>query len=315
MESGIIANAYGPRVLQINVGDTVDWTFMGFHTVTFLAGQAPPQFIVPGPGQGELTLGAAFFPLGGSAQSATFDGSAQISSGVPFLSMPPPEAAEGDAAAQQPPAPHYQVTFTRGGVYEYLCTVHPGMTGTIVVAEAGARLAETPAQARERGQAELRAILNGKIRDDVKAIRPATVSVNGTAIHTIAAGVGDGFGGSAFLFLPGDVTVKRGDVVSWALADPSEPHTITFTSGAPVPEDIEVRPPAEGQEGPPTFLFPASIAKPVGGTAYTGQGYLNSGLLFNGMAFSARIDAPPGKYEYYCLLHDPIMKGTITVTE
>jgi len=314
MEAGIVANAYGPRVMQINVGDTVDWTFMGFHTVTFLAGQAPPQFITPGPGQGELTLGPAFFPLGPSAESASFDGSAQVSSGVPFLTMPPPEDGQ-EGSAQMPPAPHYQVTFTKPGLYEYVCTVHPGMTGTVVVAPAGAGLAETPAQAKERGQAELRTLASGKIRSDVKAIQSATVSANGITTHSLTAGLGDGFGGSAFLFLPGNITVKRGDVVTWTLADAAEPHTITFTSGAPLPEEIEVHPPAEGQAAPPTFLFPANVANPVGGTTYTGQGYLNSGLLFDGMSFTVRIDAPAGTYEYYCLLHDPVMKGTITVTE
>jgi plastocyanin len=110
-------------------------------------------------------------------------------------------------------------------------------------------------------------------------------------------------------FLNGDITVRRGDTVVWAMADPFEEHTVTFTSGATPPAVAEPRPqPA----GPPALVVPADVAGPAGGDTYTGEGYVNSGILGPGATFALRFDAPPGTYEYLCLLHRE-MKAQITV--
>jgi plastocyanin len=93
-----------------------------------------------------------------------------------------------------------------------------------------------------------------------------------------------------------------------------EPHTVSFLSGEPAPQSIDPRPqPA----GPPLLVIPANVAQPQGGTTYTGQGFVNSGILgnFAGVgSFALRFDAPAGTYAYQCLIHSE-MKGTITVTE
>jgi plastocyanin len=116
---------------------------------------------------------------------------------------------------------------------------------------------------------------------------------------------------NALRFLPEQLTVRRGDTVAWSLADPTEIHTITFTSGAPAPELVEVRP---QPNGPPQLVIPAQVAGPAGGTTYTGSGYLNSGIKLAGTAFVLRIDAPAGTYQYVCVVH-PNMKGTLVVEE
>jgi len=71
-------------------------------------------------------------------------------------------------------------------------------------------------------------------------------------------------------------------------------------------------------DGTVLFAQRPDVFQPIGGTTYTGQGFLNSGQLFGGargrIAFVAEIDAPAGTYEYQCLIH-PDMKATITVTE
>jgi plastocyanin len=41
---------------------------------------------------------------------------------------------------------------------------------------------------------------------------------------------------------------------------------------------------------------------------------VSSGILGNGGAYVLRFDAPPGSYEYLCLIH-PTMRGRVTVTE
>src|SRR5579884_2751175 len=83
----IVAQAFGPDPLMIHVGDSVTfkWAVPDVpHTVTFNSGQPPLPDILPGPGQGELTLGPAFAPAGlpkPDATSATYDGTARLSSG------------------------------------------------------------------------------------------------------------------------------------------------------------------------------------------------------------------------------------------
>src|SRR5947208_14087271 len=46
-DNSIYANAFFPQALEIGVGDTVTWTFEGFHNVALLGGGAAPPFAVP----------------------------------------------------------------------------------------------------------------------------------------------------------------------------------------------------------------------------------------------------------------------------
>jgi plastocyanin len=61
-------------------------------------------------------------------------------------------------------------------------------------------------------------------------------------------------------------------------------------------------------------VIPPAVAGPVGDGTYAGQGLVNSGILGNGGAAFLRFDAPPGAYEYLCLIH-PTMRGRVTVTD
>jgi plastocyanin len=287
-----MAQGFFPSPVIIRAGDTVTWRWAQSpapHTVTFNANRPALADIVPGPGPGELMLGPATFPQGPQGQSAVFDGTVQASSGIP--------QQEGAA---------YSLRFTQPGLYGYVCALHPGMRGEVEVREAGAPLPETPAQARARGQATVDALV-AKMRDDAAAFRPASAG----GVHMAMAGLGDGFGASYIQFLPSEVTVRRGDTVVWAMPDPFEIHTVTFLSGAPPPGFIEPRP---QPSGPPQLVIPATVVGPAGGSTYTGQGAANSGILGNGHAFFLRFDAPPGSYEYVCLIH-PTMKSTVTVSE
>jgi plastocyanin len=127
--------------------------------------------------------------------------------------------------------------------------------------------------------------------------------------QVVVAGVGDGFGASVLAFVNGDRSVKRGDTVVWANADPFEIHTVTFPgAGAQPPEFIEPRPQAGG---PPALVIPANVAMPVGGDTFTGA-YANSGIVGVGGGYALRFDAAPGTYNYLCVIH-PWMTGTITV--
>ena len=289
----LMTQGFFPGPLIIRAGDTVTWKWadaLAPHSVTFLSGKPDLPLVVPGPGQGELTLGGAFFPAGlwASASSASFDGTALAHSGAP-----------------NDPTSTYSLTFTKPGTYGYVCEFHPGMRAEIIVREAGAPLPETPAQAKTRGQVTASALL-GKMKDDVAGYR----STDAGTLHTAVAGLGDGYGASLIQFAPQNLTVKRGDSVVWVMPDPFELHTITFTSGANPPALFEPRPQASGQ---PLLVIPANVAGPTGGGTYTGQGIVNAGILGNGGAFVLKFDAPPGTYNYVCLIH-PTMKASVTVT-
>lgn len=132
---------FGAEEVQVTAGESVTWTVLGFHTISFNAPQdATPPFIL-----GEDGLPAAnplaFAPQGGSAgappppegegpppdgppavtvvEGGQWDGNGFFSSGI-LPSFPP--ALLG-----------YEVTFTTPGTYTYACLVHPDMEGTINV--------------------------------------------------------------------------------------------------------------------------------------------------------------------------------------
>lgn len=124
-------------------------------------------------------------------------------------------------------------------------------------------------------------------------------------------------------FFPGDVTINAGDTIWFEFAPMGMPgfHTVTFTSGEPVPPlfipDIVDGTPVASPEGPPRLLINPAIAFPDGRSTYDGTGLVNSGLDILRMdqgpylvTFTA-----PGTYEYVCAIHSVVMKGTVTVQE
>lgn len=289
--TGAEVMAYGPDPLVIRVGDTVTWSMAGPFGVMFNAGKPDLPPIVPGPAQGDLMLGPGVMPVGATGAVTDFDGTRQVGSGLAF---------------QGPMT--FSMRFTKPGLYGYLNPLLPTMRGEIVVLDAAASLPETPATAKARGQATLAALV-GKAQESA-AHAGQVHQMLSTGNPTVFVGVQNPYGASIDAFIGGNKTVRRGDDVVFAFGDPTIPHTVTFMSGATPPGFVEPRPqPA----GPPQLVIAANVAGPVGGNVYTGTGMLNSGILEAPGAFSVRFDAPPGSYEYLCIIH-PFMKGTITVT-
>jgi plastocyanin len=284
-----MAQAFFPDPLIIHVGDTVKWTWADTgapHSVTFNSGKPELPIFVPGPATNQIIAGPAFFPMG-PASPVSYDGTAQLNSGPVN------------------PGGSYTVTFTRTGIFGYVCSFHPGMRGQVEVREAGAPLPESPAQATTRGQAT-GAYLLSRMQGEAAHVQSASAG----GVHTSAAGLGDTLGATALAFLPTNITVARGDTVAWVLADPFEVHTITFLSGAAAPDLLLPQP---QPSGPPLLVLNPAVAGPGGGNTYTGQGIVNSGIIDPGNGFVLKFDAPPGTYTYTCLIH-PTMKSTVTVT-
>ena len=129
---------FGPRPIQIGVGESVTWWLLGPHTITFNSNKtnndvravAPdgtvhlnPKALLPAAGPGE--------PHGPGGQgkglkfklvaATSWNGQGFHNSGIFTNSFGPP-LIEG-----------YKITFTRAGTYKYICTVHDDMKGTVVV--------------------------------------------------------------------------------------------------------------------------------------------------------------------------------------
>lgn len=128
-DTGGQSDVFFPRSLTIHVGDTVSWTG-GFHTITFgpdvLRHDLERHLFLPRMGAGGQP--ALYLNPQAALPTArtTYDGSGFANSGLLLL------------RAGKNTAPEYHLTFTKPGVYEYDCLIHPGMDGTITVLPSGA---------------------------------------------------------------------------------------------------------------------------------------------------------------------------------
>src|SRR5258708_8432829 len=128
-DTSIYANAFFPQALEIGVGDTVTWIFEGFHNVALLGGGAAPPFAVP-EGDKMYWNPLILFPAG----DQSYDGTGYHNSGVP--------GPDGRLS--------YTLTFTKAGRYSYICGIHSGMRGMVIVTD---KAKGTPAAALRRGRA------------------------------------------------------------------------------------------------------------------------------------------------------------------
>ena len=118
--------------------------------------------------------------------------------------------------------------------------------------------------------------------------------------------VGDGANDVSLMrFVPGDVEIHVGESVAFANQDTGEmPHTVTFRAGRPSPEMITPQP---QPDGPPLLVFNPDVIEAHGAAgAFSGDEYLNSGMLVQGapgQPFTVTF-ARPGTYDYVCLLHE-----------
>jgi plastocyanin len=126
-----LITAFGPPELTVPVGGTLSWTVIGTHSIAFNAPpdaiglrreadgiahlSEPAQLPAGGPGAGPSVQQPPPVIDGGS-----WDGSGFRSSGIIF-GPPPPNTTQ------------FKLRFTKAGTYQFVCTVHRGMTGSVTV--------------------------------------------------------------------------------------------------------------------------------------------------------------------------------------
>jgi plastocyanin len=275
-DQALQAQAFLPSRVTINEGDTINWIFQEVHTVTFLSGAQPPALVTPS-NEGLLFTPAVAFPSGGPS----YDGTGYVNSGV----LPGPGGA------------NFALTFAKAGTYDYLCLLHPGMVGQVVVQAPGSAYPATQAQI----DAEANTEQYGKLAAANDLLNNAKVTsqagANGATTYHVNNGVG-GNQATVLRFLPVELRVRPGDSVTWTVNDPHEIHTVTFYDpSGKVPPFLDPQPqPA----GPPKIFI--RNAAPEGGTSVDDQGLYNSGILAPGQSYTFSFPKP-GVYTYVCTIH------------
>ena len=304
---------YFPNIVTIHVGDTVHWKInsIELHTVTFLAGSAAPELIVPSelvPGADpnisplilNPTVADPAAPAGG-----TYDGGTYANSGLMGF-----ESWEYQ---------DFSLTFTQAGTYDYICLVHGAiMSGQVVVKDRQESI-PTPEQSAALGKmqiAEQLAKVPGVLKAAKAQVKPDVKNPDGSTTHYVTLGYADG-PIDVLQFFPDKVKASPGDTVVWEMSpDNDAPHTVTFLNGAPSPDLVIVVP----QPNAPPLLYanPGTFFPYQPGEELTRSGVYNSGVAnpIPGEFYSLKIgDMAPGLQPFVCLLHDESgMTGVLMVT-
>lgn len=295
-DHAIQVNDYFPRTITVNEGDSITWTKATLqpHTVHFLSGAKPPAIGLP-QGDGRVL----FNPLVRNPQGGpTYDGT-----GI---------AASGWLVEEK--GLQYSLTFTRAGTYKYLCILHPGMSGTVVVLPRGAKVPTTQAEYDEAAARQVAPALDlGKrlLASGTPSVRKAARGTEYGIFLKSSSAVHVNF----LRFAPETITVKVGDTVRWETRDTIDPHTVTFAGLDQVPpwEIFEAQ-----SQGPPKVYRNIKAAAPAGGSIHEGNGFYGSGRLAplgtpGPVAYSLTF-TKPGTYTYWCAIHVPEgMRGTVVV--
>ncbi len=286
-----------PKDITINEGDTIQWKIgASDHTIYFTGGGKAPELIVPGKMKGELLWNPDVFF---ASPKKAYDGMGPISGGL--ISSGTPDMPKA-----------HSLSFTKAGTYKYVCLFHPGMEGTVTVQAAGSSYPKTQAQYDQEGTEQANASL-AKAKALREGTKPEMTGAPGKRTLTLNL-VGSAKDGATFYRFPGEnLTISRGDTVTWVMKDPTELHTVTF--GAKKGLDIVTVKPQQG--GPPLLLVTKETVMPLGGKVHRGTGFYNSGFLLTegpGVRNYSLTFTKSGTYEYICAVHQVFgMKGTIVV--
>ena len=260
------ANRFYMPAITVHKGDTVEFGWAGFHTVTFNPpkGKSVLDYVFPPGLDGPNTC-----PEGSPAALRCLDTPKE------WVTAVTPNGGPGS-----PPPPPFDVRIgdnLPSGTYHYQCMLHQYMNGTIKVVAPNKRLPKTD----DQYQIEALALMNADVQR-VRALdaaftlgsggdRAKVARANALMVAAARENGGDDNGGGATVgagdrvveaikFYPESFTIGSGQSVTWVDRDPHDPHSVTLGT----------------DPGLPAEFFPSAPS----GTTYSG-GNLNSGYLFS----------------------------------
>ena len=309
-----------PKKPVVRVGDTIDFSIVGFHTIAVLPnGVDPLPLLTPTGGPFPVTNDAAGNPFwwGGVVDAIGFNGA---------IFAPTATTFDGTAIVHSGgPAP-LSVTFSTAGTFRLVCEVHPFMGGTVKVVDADAEMRPFAKQVKKgaqqlrkdakRAQKADRDLARNKRHGDNRKHGRHGDQQNKARKAVVHAGAGTKRW-SLLRFYPGETTVRAGDSVTWKWTGFNEVHTVSFA-----PDDVLAALATSLFNGPsidPVGGLPTEApgAPPVHSDTVHGNGLLGSGIVSDpgtGPPNTWTVQfATPGTFNYVCLIHDG-MAGVVHVT-
>ena len=307
-------NQFMPARLTIAAGDRVSFSSATFHTVTYVP--KPPALLLPDP-----TKATYEGIVDSTGQPFYFDGLPKFIYNPAAFGPYGPKTISGrtpaSSGALSPPGRKpvtATYTFPTAGVFHLICTVHPGMKGTIVVKPAGTPVPRTPAQVTAEALADT-------AKGWAKA--QALAATTKPPAKTVYMGVGNTT--TMLTYYPRVLKVPTGTTVTFVNRAPSEVHNIVFGPLKYVDKLVkqtDLFP--QGPKGPnqvaPVLVY-GSDPKPYtyDGTNH-GNGFfatpLTAGAPGTPLPRVSRVTfSTAGTYKYICWIHGKDMNGTIVVTQ
>ncbi len=268
-------NRFYPEAIAIHPGDSVTFTPMGAHTITFNR-RSGPVFGLFGP-FGDPTITSA---------------TQQNNSGI---------IGQGPGT--------YTLTFAStlpAGRYTVICGLHIGMTETIEVLPTSKELRKSDADYRAIAQKEIARDLATQAEIAANA-RDNNEDEDGSPSVLVGAG---NKRVSNLRFFPAAVTVHVGQTVTFLKTqDPTEPHTVTFGTepGDPVAQLVA--------RGGSTYSGTENISSGFLSTRKQYAFYQLAGTPLPVALTKYRVTfTAVGDFQYFCAIHDVVgMRGTVHV--
>jgi plastocyanin len=318
-----------PRAgVRVHRGDVLDFKWNkgsidGAHTATLV----PPGATVPGlfapdsddPG-GQLQFNPAMFapsdPSCGNTSNnpCVYDGTKLVNSGFKpnapggdfFVRLTPPLGGDGDD--------------DNSTVVNFLCEVHPGMSGSVKVVSDRREASELD-DVRDHAEDQLDRDTHDALRAE-DAVDESSVKLNPdgkTHTVTLTAGTATPFV-EVVEMLPRKANIRAGDTVNWVTRTIKDPHTVTFPEG-PASFGVDPLPTfCEGSPDKPALVpsdcsSPAAfevhlVPQPIGGTVISSPNTVaTSGIIGNthttGLPDHYAFSFPnAGTFDYMCRIHD-----------
>jgi plastocyanin len=295
-------NAFYPRSVAVNAGGKVAFKIGGLHNVIFAPkGEKVTPFHAPDPARPVAGTGRWF-----DGQPGWFiDPAHVVPSGDKVIDGKSLDAS-GVFQGQGAP-PDYVVKFPKVGRYGYVCTIHPGMKGSVKVLP---KKAKAPSKAKDAKAVAKQVAATVKTAKKLAAEVPA-----GNVVRA-----GNDRGEVAFFsFFPTTRQVAAGTPVRFEMSkDSTEIHNVVFGPEAVLAETAAkfISPGAQGIAYDPVSVYPSAqgpLSHP-GGEEFVGTGLMDADARTSFPGSATVTFTKAGSYPFICTVHGPSMKGRIDVS-